>query len=247
MKKALNRLGYYYPYEESGITKIADKPLFEAIKKIQADLSLPATGIIKPNDATLQKLNQMNSAKPKGKYIWRTVQDEKTRPGHAALNYKVRNWDDSPDPGEEHNCRCWAEPYDESLYKDAISPTIGPFDLTAGTVILRGGFLLSLEIAGIISRLLRYSPKLTPKQIENLARFIRKIPSNAKNSVQITRLPNGKIKFTATSNGRAPGSKAVYEKTIDSKGRTVEYKKTTYDKDGKILHTKDKMPKGIKK
>ncbi len=32
MKKALNRLGYYQPYEKVGITGIADMDVFEALK-----------------------------------------------------------------------------------------------------------------------------------------------------------------------------------------------------------------------
>lgn len=41
MKKALNRLGYYEPYEKVGITGIADKGVFEALKKFQKDHNLP--------------------------------------------------------------------------------------------------------------------------------------------------------------------------------------------------------------
>jgi hypothetical protein len=29
---------------------------------------------------------------------------------HAALNRTIRNWDNAPDPGDDFNCRCWAEP-----------------------------------------------------------------------------------------------------------------------------------------
>lgn len=37
VKKALNRLGYYFPYEKVGITGIADKEVFETLKKFQKD------------------------------------------------------------------------------------------------------------------------------------------------------------------------------------------------------------------
>jgi hypothetical protein len=32
------------------------------------------------------------------------------RAEHAAFNRTVRDWADSPDPGEEFNCRCWQMP-----------------------------------------------------------------------------------------------------------------------------------------
>lgn len=37
MKKALNRLGYYRPYAKTGITDIADRAVFEALKTFQKD------------------------------------------------------------------------------------------------------------------------------------------------------------------------------------------------------------------
>ncbi len=46
-------------------------------------------------------------------YIWRTMDDEKVRPSHAANDGIVFAWDIPPPtghPGEEYGCRCWAEP-----------------------------------------------------------------------------------------------------------------------------------------
>ena len=110
MKKALNRLGYYFPYEKVGITGIADKDVFETLKKFQKDHNLPATGTAKPDDETIKALNKEASKTPKGQYIWRTVEDGKVRAAHAQYNRKIRAWSESPDPGEDYNCRCWAEP-----------------------------------------------------------------------------------------------------------------------------------------
>lgn len=39
IKKALNRLGYYQPYEKTGITGIPDAAVFEALKAFQKDRS----------------------------------------------------------------------------------------------------------------------------------------------------------------------------------------------------------------
>ena len=45
-------------------------------------------------------------------YIWHTVSDSKVRSSHADNDGKIFSWDDDgPHPGEDYNCRCWAEPY----------------------------------------------------------------------------------------------------------------------------------------
>ncbi|MFA5592715.1 MAG: peptidoglycan-binding protein [Micavibrio sp.] len=110
MKKALNRIGYYQPYEKVGITGIADMGVFDALKAFQKDRGLTANGSAKPDDETIHTLNKETSKTPKGQYIWRTVEDDKVRKGHAEFNRTIRDWSDDPDPGEEFNCRCWAEP-----------------------------------------------------------------------------------------------------------------------------------------
>lgn len=58
MKKALNRLGYYQPYEKVGITGIADMEVFDALKVFQREHGLSATGSAKPGDETVQRLNE---------------------------------------------------------------------------------------------------------------------------------------------------------------------------------------------
>ncbi|MBT4932618.1 MAG: minor capsid protein [Rhodospirillaceae bacterium] len=66
----------------------------------------PATGLLEFYDADERQ----------GKYIWRTVGDSKVRSSHAELDGKVFSWDDPPEeghPGEEYNCRCWAEDVEE--------------------------------------------------------------------------------------------------------------------------------------
>ncbi len=114
IKKALNRLGYYQPYEKTGITGIPDIAVFTAVKKFQKDQGLHPTGMVKPEDETIKALSDETGNKKTGKYIWRTVGDERVRKTHAALNGTIRDYADSPDPMEEHNCRCWAEPLEKS-------------------------------------------------------------------------------------------------------------------------------------
>lgn len=49
--------------------------------------------------------------KNKRKYIWRTQGDNRVRPSHAANEGRIFSYNNSPLPGEEAGCRCWAEPY----------------------------------------------------------------------------------------------------------------------------------------
>lgn len=110
IKKALNRLGYYTPYEKTGIIGVPDRAVFDSLKQFQRDQGLAATGMAKPGDETIESLNAQISKEPEGTYIWRSVEDGKVRSSHAAYNRTERAWSDSPDPGEEFNCRCWVEP-----------------------------------------------------------------------------------------------------------------------------------------
>jgi SPP1 gp7 family putative phage head morphogenesis protein len=54
----------------------------------------------------------MTRAKSAGsdKYIWQTVGDERVRKSHKELNNKTRRWSESPIPGQEIQCRCFAVP-----------------------------------------------------------------------------------------------------------------------------------------
>lgn len=109
MKRALNHLGYYRPDEKLGATPIPERGIFEALRQFQRDQNLSPTATAKPDDQTHKALNAaLANMDPKGKYIWRTVGDSRVRSSHADLEGEQRTWAQSPDPGEEHNCRCWA-------------------------------------------------------------------------------------------------------------------------------------------
>lgn len=110
MKKSLNRLGHYIPPEDIGITDIPDAGLFAAIKNFQKALGFSATGTVKPDDKTIEALNTELTKPQKGYYIWHTVHGDHVRAEHAVLNGMTRAWTDSPDPGDDFGCRCWAEP-----------------------------------------------------------------------------------------------------------------------------------------
>ena len=119
IKKALNRLGYYFPYEKVGITGIPDNETFTALKSFQQDYDLEPTGTTKPGDKTVNALNTAIAKPQKGQYIWHTVHDSRVRKSHAALDGEVRDWNDSPMPGEEPGCRCWAEPVATTIPKNS--------------------------------------------------------------------------------------------------------------------------------
>lgn len=53
------------------------------------------------------------------RYIWRTLNDERVRDDHKELDGDSRSWDQSPIPGEEIQCRCYAEPDLASALGDA--------------------------------------------------------------------------------------------------------------------------------
>lgn len=92
LKKALNQLGYYQPYEDIGITDTTNTAIFNALKAFQKDYDLPITGVAKPDDDTIQTLNREIDKTPDGHYIWRTVEDRKVRASHAAFNCTIRSW-----------------------------------------------------------------------------------------------------------------------------------------------------------
>lgn len=57
------------------------------------------------------------------RYIWHTQEDDKVRSSHAANNGRIFSWDEPPatgHPGEDFNCRCWAQPVDDYLYANQV-------------------------------------------------------------------------------------------------------------------------------
>jgi hypothetical protein len=63
-------------------------------------------------------------------------------------------------------------------------------------------------------------------------RFFRKAPSGSQN-FSSTANKDGSMTFRYETPGKVPGSRAVYEKTVDSSGTTVRVHKQTYDPAGR--------------
>ncbi|MFI8718412.1 hypothetical protein ACIGHF_11130 [Stenotrophomonas sp. NPDC077464] len=95
--------------------------------------------------------------------------------------------------------------------------------------------LVKLAVAKV-----RAPPKLTNGQKSSLARFEKKFSRDNRN-VEVSLQKNGTANFKNDVPGRVPGSKAVYENSVDPSGRTLSAQKTTLDPAGKVIHIKDKM------
>ncbi|MDB2683091.1 phage minor head protein [Alphaproteobacteria bacterium] len=113
IKTALNHLGYYTPPPRIGIEENLDVAMFNAVNKFQRDNGLLEGDHLMPHDATMRKLNeQLNQQDKTGRYIWRTVKDDRVRDDHAEREGKIFLWGQPPEgghPGEDFNCRCWME------------------------------------------------------------------------------------------------------------------------------------------
>ncbi len=160
VKTALNKLGYYTPDFNKGMSDEADSEFFEAVKNFQRCFFITADGYLDPNDVTIRHINQElknpdNFMLFKSHYIWRTVGDEKVRGNHRAREGQSFSWEDPPEgghPGEDYNCRCWTEPIVPMQPKglnftliqkpaldpmqDAIRPSLSPLDFIGGVGII---------------------------------------------------------------------------------------------------------------
>ncbi len=56
------------------------------------------------------RYNPREEFTPQQYYVWFTQADDKVRSTHMIRHGKTFSWNESPVPGEEENCRCWALP-----------------------------------------------------------------------------------------------------------------------------------------
>ncbi len=121
--RTLNHLGYFSPDPRTGfIPARAESLLFEALQKFQHDHGIFPSGAVRPGDDTVKAINKAlrENAESGRAYVWRTVGDGKVRSAHAAHAGKIFRWNENIDgghPGEDYNCRCWAEPYMTAGYR----------------------------------------------------------------------------------------------------------------------------------
>lgn len=120
LKKALNRLGYYFPDEKFGITKIADVKMIEAIRNFQRDHGLPSSGIVIPGDATAEAINSALENPGRPRQQWHCVMDNKSCGPCIIFNGTIVENEEENTPGCVGACRCWTTPVEYA--PDAITP-----------------------------------------------------------------------------------------------------------------------------
>ena len=72
-------------------------------------------------DQQLIQLIQQKMGNNSTYYRWHTQGDDKVRDSHVANDGKIFLWKEPPatgHPGEDYNCRCWAEPLDVKEYAE---------------------------------------------------------------------------------------------------------------------------------
>ena len=80
-----------------------------------------------------------------------------------------------------------------------------------------------------------------PKEIQNSVKKFFKGSSNNYNSYSVvSQNTDGTYTIKMINPGRVPGSKAVYNKIVDSSGKTLKVFKDTFDPEGKLVHRKEK-------
>ena len=76
--------------------------------------TIDVSGQYVPNPKIIEIVKDDMKRHEEDYYIWRTEGDDKVRDAHAAREGHIYNWHIPPvggHPGEDYNCRCWAEPY----------------------------------------------------------------------------------------------------------------------------------------
>ncbi len=125
-KAALNRLGYYVPPDGMGITDDLDEPGFrDALYAFQrqATVYFGDTNIGPGTTTERVLMDALERTDESAAYVWRTASDDKVRDEHAMRAGKIYTWDAPPDgdhPGDDYNCRCWAEPLNPAQHPWAV-------------------------------------------------------------------------------------------------------------------------------
>lgn len=79
-----------------------------------------------------------------------------------------------------------------------------------------------------------------PSNIQKNAKSFFKGSSNNYNSYSVFKNKNNTYTIKMENPGKVPGSKAIYNKIVDSEGKTIRVYKDTFDPSGNLVHRKDK-------
>ena len=94
-------------------------PRYDTDDDPREEIDVPSENSFNPKLSSI--LTDDMNENPEDYYIWRTEKDDRVRGKHAEREGKIFNWHIPPEgghPGEDYNCRCWAEPYRPERYKD---------------------------------------------------------------------------------------------------------------------------------
>lgn len=121
VKFALGCWGYYTPDPIFGITGEMDEGCWKALGAFQRAHMIPFTDTAGPGSVTERVMNEeLAVLEAEGAFfVWRTAGDDKVRQEHAERAGRVFTFASPPEgelPGEDYNCRCWAEPLTSSLH-----------------------------------------------------------------------------------------------------------------------------------
>jgi peptidoglycan hydrolase-like protein with peptidoglycan-binding domain len=151
LKKSLNRLGIYYPDSESGITRIADGDMMDALRAFQQKQNLKVDGIAMPDGETVEAINKALSQQSGVKLQWHCTDDKNSCAACIAHDGTIVDSDGEDTPGCLGKCRCWVTPVIDStqIYDPPIEPVypevvILPFAGRIGVAISDGINLLKV-------------------------------------------------------------------------------------------------------
>lgn len=94
-------------------------PRYDTDDDPRGEIDVPSENSFNPKLSSILT-DEMNE-NPEDYYIWRTEKDDRVRGKHAEREGKIFNWHIPPEgghPGEDYNCRCWAEPYRPERHND---------------------------------------------------------------------------------------------------------------------------------
>lgn len=128
VKTTLNQLGYYIPPRAIGIEETREPALFAAINAFQRDHGIVEGNYLIPHDPTIYALDAaLKKRDATTRYIWRTAGDARVRDSHAVREGGIFVWGQPPEgghPGDDYNCRCWAELISDVEKEELVPPKI---------------------------------------------------------------------------------------------------------------------------
>lgn len=114
-------VGFQRGVRAEELAKDIRKYIDPSVGNIRARSNLIARDQVSKLNGQLTQLRQTELGVTR--YRWRTVGDDAVRASHAAKNNNIYRWDKPPldtgHPGDDYQCRCYAEPYLEDLLPNA--------------------------------------------------------------------------------------------------------------------------------